>query len=89
MPRHKRLRLRDGQSAPTITTAVVEKVRGWCAARGLRTLYVCPYQQLPPRLRGLGFAPVADPPGNLRFGALRLREDLCEEAQMHVYEVPG
>jgi len=91
MPAHKLLRHRTGRAPapPPVTDALVAAVKAWAAAQRLARVYVCPYGGLTARLQALGFAPVADPPDDLRFGALRLRDGVCEDAQLHVLDLGG
>ena len=87
LPRHKAMRKLAGR-APTaaIVPGVVDKVKEWCFQRGIATLLVCPYQGMGPKLQSLGFRPLADPPPYV-FGAAPLMGDVCEEAELHAFDV--
>ena len=88
MPRHKFHRAIGGQPPRlSVTNALVTRAVEWSRDRGFARLMVCPYAELPPRLRALGFLPTADPAPAYALGTLDMREDVCEEAALHVLEL--
>ena len=88
LPRHKSLRVLTGRPPRLIVAeALITKATAWCISRPeIARLLVCPYGEVGPRLRALGFERVDDPLVRLRFGALELRADVCEEAELHAYD---
>ena len=86
MPAHKLLGRLPGTARPAliVTDALVERVKQWSRRYHIKQLFVCPYQELGPRLQQLGFTSVADP--SLSFGAHPLR-DLCEDGLLYVHKL--
>ncbi|KAL1496772.1 hypothetical protein AB1Y20_014361 [Prymnesium parvum] len=88
MPRHKTLSL-DGAARPRmiVTDALVERVKQWCVQQRLRKLFVCPYQELGPRLQRLGFDRIPDPQRAYTFNGLGLREEVCEDGLFYAFTI--
>ena len=87
LPRHKAMRQLAGRAPKTaIVPGVVNKVKEWCFQKGIETLLVCPYQGMGPKLQALGFKPLSDPPPYV-FGDEPLMGDVCEEAELHAFDV--
>lgn len=87
MPSHKSAHRLSSQSRPTliVTDALVHRVKLWCMKLGLKTLLVCPYQELGARLRHLGFVTIEDTQATYTFGSLDLRGGVCEDGNLHAH----